>query len=467
MTSAATKIEWTDATWNPVTGCTKVSEGCRHCYAERLAPRVFAGQTVTETVNGLRSTATERPRRFTDVMVHPDRLGAPLRWRKPRRVFVASMADPFHDAVPTEFLDRMFAVMALSPRHSYQLLTKRPLRMRAYITDHDTPRRVQRAMDAVAVDAASGEPEEWKSVTSLPYEVSSHGRVRRGGQLLKLVEHSGGYRQVALCVNAVPRTELVHRLVLTAFKRPPLDGEEACHLNGDRSDNRIANLRWGSKGANMADAARHGTAGAWMKSRARLTSEQVAEIRSRRAAGEKLVDVATRFGINKRQVSAIARGNIYKLPALEWPLACLWLGVSVENQAAADERIPLLLQTPAAVRFLSCEPLLSAIDLRPWLHDSNCLLPTGGPCICCEPREICIDWVIIGGESGPGVRPCDVGWVRSIVEQCKAAGVACFVKQLGARPVARDRRITMHLRDRKGGDPSEWPEDLRVREFPR
>lgn len=166
----------------------------------------------------------------------------------------------------------------------------------------------------------------------------------------------------------------------------------------------------------------------------------------------------------------------------------VWLGVSVENQAAADERIPHLLATPAAVRFASCEPLLSHVhlrptarcheDMRPWLR------PDG------------LSWVICGGESGPKARPCDVEWIRSILAQCRAADVPAFVKQLGANvedrndagfdgepghawpegtdpefddsdPGYQGAPVRVRLRDRKGGDPSEWPADLRVREFPR
>ena len=183
-----------------------------------------------------------------------------------------------------------------------------------------------------------------------------------------------------------------------------------------------------------------------------------------------------------------------------WPLPNLWLGVSVENQAAAEQRIPALLDTPAAVRFVSVEPLLGAVDLRqirinaephcrghcaltgvstdtPWAYAKQGI---GGPF-----SRGKLDWVIVGGESGPGARPMDLAWARSIVAQCKAAGVPVFMKQLGARPVLsepRDWVLMPHrqeapanilqrvatLRDRKkGGDPSEWPEDLRVREYPR
>lgn len=163
----------------------------------------------------------------------------------------------------------------------------------------------------------------------------------------------------------------------------------------------------------------------------------------------------------------------------------VWLGVSVENQQAADERIPHLLRTPAAVRFLSVEPLLGPVDLKAFFACPHCdaCTSTGWypgepkPCVCGKM------WVIIGGESGPNSRPCNIDWIRSIVEQCKTAGVACFVKQLGSLQVRSDWKIPpsairsdmselqtlqpFRPTDPKGGDMAEWPNDLQVREFPR
>lgn len=164
----------------------------------------------------------------------------------------------------------------------------------------------------------------------------------------------------------------------------------------------------------------------------------------------------------------------------QWPLPNVWLGTSCEDQQRADERIPWLLKTPAAVRFISAEPLLSEVDLSRWLQfqgpgwryadDAD---SSGRPGI---------DWVIVGGESGHGARACDVAWIRSIVEQCKAADAKCFVKQLGSRcvqalpdslnwPLGARREIAapwrMRLHHKKGSDLLEWPPDLRVRQFPR
>jgi len=201
------------------------------------------------------------------------------------------------------------------------------------------------------------------------------------------------------------------------------------------------------------------------------------------------------------------------LMGVEWPLPNVWLGVSTENQKAADERIPLLLRTPAAVRFVSAEPLLGELDLTHFLkptlvardgerlqHPDPRVPSTGGT------WEHGLNWVIVGGESGPGARGCNVDAVEGLVLQCIDAGVPCFVKQLGARPfqereaeggahgtdeaLARfgephpqrpwfkgwtlvhtpDGRSrwtkSLQLSDRKGGDPAEWPEALRVRQFP-
>ena len=158
----------------------------------------------------------------------------------------------------------------------------------------------------------------------------------------------------------------------------------------------------------------------------------------------------------------------------------IFLGTSVEDQKAADERIPHLLATPAAVRFLSCEPLIGPVDLTRWLRRS-CRFERDGVSLdvahkCPEPYPL-LDWVIVGGESGPRARPCDLSWMRSLVEQCKSADVPVFCKQLGSNPVRYDDQFTEEadddgrllraIRESHGRDMSEWPEDLRVREWPR
>jgi protein gp37 len=161
-----------------------------------------------------------------------------------------------------------------------------------------------------------------------------------------------------------------------------------------------------------------------------------------------------------------------------WPLPNVWLGVSTERQREADERIPLLLATPAAVRFISAEPLLGPVDLTPYLyfytHDDMAALECGcsnkplpfhenpDPADVATPR---LDWIIVGGESGTDARPMQVEWADQIVAQCREAGVKCFVKQLGASPTSDG--YPLELKNKKGGDPAEWPDRLQVREMPK
>lgn len=267
-----TSIEWTDKTWNPVTGCTKVSQGCKNCYAEKIYERF----------NGKGS--------FKNVICHEDRLMQPLRWKHPAKVFVNSMSDLFHENVPFEFIDKVFAVMAMCQKHTFQVLTKRADRMLEYFKMIDEEKDMQRWINAsIEIDTP-------------PFA------------FIPLVEH-------------VP-----------------------------------------------------------------------------------------------------------------YPLPNVWIGVSVEDQKAADERIPLLLQIPATVRFLSCEPLLGAVDLTKLLmiKSDNELKPDvtinslkgwhGGYN---RPERTKIDWVICGGESGNKARPMHPDWARSLRDQCNAADVAFFFKQWG------------------------------------
>lgn len=157
-------------------------------------------------------------------------------------------------------------------------------------------------------------------------------------------------------------------------------------------------------------------------------------------------------------------------PTLPCPQPNVWIGTSVENQQAADERIPHLLNTPAAVRFLSCEPLLGPLNLSAYFGGPYVALP--GDVI--EPNyNFGVHWVIVGGESGHGARPMAIHWARDIVQQCGKANIPVFMKQLGSKPMALGGSwpddlhvVDVKLNSKKGGDMAEWPADLRVRQMP-
>jgi len=292
--AANSKIEWTDATWNPIrarnlkTGkvgwhCEHVTTGCEFCYSEGFNKRL-----------GTALPFKPGHRKDVEIFLDETMLTAPLRWKKPRMIFVCSMTDAFASFVTDEMLDKMFAVMALCPQHTFQVLTKRAERIRRYL-DRD---RARFDIDAAVI------------------------AIREAGHIGLVHQHDSCLRLLQC-----------------------------------------------------------------------------------------------------------------------WPLPNVWLGVSTERQQEADERIPHLLQTPAAVRFISAEPLLGPIDLM--------MLGKGGDKVT-DALQGCIgtsvgdgeydgarpcaklDWVIVGGESGPGARRMEARWVRDIHSQCADASVPFFFKQWGA-----------------------------------
>jgi protein gp37 len=331
--SDKSEIGWTDATWNVLTGCTRVSPGCAHCYIERTPPfRGAAGQPRPFVRVGNASTTRG------GLQLHLDRLDLPLRWRRPRRIFVNSLSDLFHDDVPDELIDRVFAVMALAPMHTFQVLTKRPERMRSYMTRPKPGNNYHVDNDGTG----------WKPGTDVQWRM----------------------------LGAV--TSLFGKVSPTALNR----------------------------------------ASAWHES----------------------------HGIQEETF----------LP--HWPLPNVWLGVSVENQHFADERIPLLLATPAAVRFISAEPLLGPVDLGAWLTANVTVCGTIDPIklralaqVAAAARKLggpFLDWVIVGGESGNGFRPMPHEWVRSLRDQCTAADVPFFFKQWGGpTPKSGGRWLDGRLHD--------------------
>jgi protein gp37 len=327
----STGISWCDETWNPVVGCTKVSAGCKNCYAFALHDQRHRAKMEGKT-EGARRLPTQYDVPFTTVQLKPERLEMPLRWRKPRKVFVNSVSDLFHERVPDEFIAEVFGVMAASPRHTFQILTKRPERMAAWF---------------------GWVADRWPDL--FPF--------------------------------GMPSDEPMDANVVLQFLRPDL--------------------------------------------MARISTDEF---------------------------------------AAPWPLPNVWCGVSVENTDVLW-RVEWLRKTPAAIRFVSAEPLLGPLvrsqlqcPKRRVSDGQRCIRPMGHPAGCAvswassvtdfgqwppELRLDGIDWLIVGGESGPGYRPMDHAWMRSLRDSCAAAGVAFFAKQ-DAGP-----RNEMPL-----------PPDLRIRQFP-
>ena len=310
---ADTKIEWADKVWNPVTGCTKVSPGCKNCYAERMALRLKAmGQP--RYANGFAVTT------------HEDALTIPLRWRKPRRIFVNSMSDLFHQDVPDEFIDRVFAVMALCTQHTFQVLTKRPERMAAWF---------QRYSDLGDEDPVLGDT------------------------------------GIGNCLNG-PRENLMR---------------DSGVLPGGSQK-----WRWNAAEMDYHEPWRVAISGYfdWL-------------------------------------------GDESERP-IQWPLPNVIPGATVE-QDAYIWRLDKILKVPAALHFVSFEPLLGQINAAPYLDK--------------------IGWVIVGCESGPKRRHTDIDWIRSLRDQCQAAGVPFLLKQMDVG----GRVVKMPMLDGRVWD--EVPEVLR------
>jgi protein gp37 len=312
------RIEWTDATWTPIkarrkdTGkvgwhCERVSDGCKHCYSATFNQRMLPN-------GGTGLDFTRQARDRVDIFLDEKTLMQPLRWRKPLTVFVCSMTDLFGEFVPFDFIDRVFAVMALTPQHTFQVLTKRPERMFEYM---------QHIIRLAGIGPLGHRCPVWSA-------------------LLNRAEQ------------------------------------------------------------------------AWMNS----TPDYMTKVRPM------LLDRLRDHG-----------------PFADAPLPNVWLGTSVEDQVTADARIPHLLRCPAAVRFLSCEPLLGNVVLRGVRERSsspthtaerrvNYLTPAR------DGRDLGLDWVIVGGESGPNARPMHPDWARSIRDQvngCPAVPLSRVGKKAAGR----------------------------------
>jgi protein gp37 len=382
-------------------------------------------------------------------------------------VFVDSMSDLFHEDVTDEQIAAVFGVMAACSQHTFQILTKRPARMRAWF---ELPGITDLVENFCQVAVAGRIEDRFADERQLPisgwpgYFVTSHGRIlatignescgwcgaTAAGSIRKRFcsgrcrskahyeQQQGrwsapepaakemavdvgeqGHARVTLRRADNEQRFFVHRLVLETFDRPARSDEQGCHIDGDATNNALWNLRWGTQSQNWDDSKRHGTRRRYSK----LTDEQVMELRRMAACGMNSAELGRRFGISDTQARNIISGRQWSpQAAMQWPLPWVWVGVSVENQDTADERIPQLLDTLAAVRFLSCEPLLGPLRLHEdgldWLTSDHC-------------RGI--DWVIAGCESGPSARDCSVQWLRWIRDQCAMAHVPFFLKQASVR----------------------------------
>jgi len=323
---ADTSIEWTDKTWNPIRGCSRVSDGCTRCYAEGQAHR-FSGPG--KPYEGLTKMTSHGVAWTGKVITVPEMLGVPLQWKKPARIFVNSMSDLFHESIPEKFIAEVFGVMAVCGARE------------------------------------PGDPE-------------------RGGQFGGKYSKKRGWHNLK-----GPHTFQV----LT--KRP------------ERMHSLLTSSRFREAVASAAYRWAH----------------------NQRDAGY----LAHQIGQREEYARCYPPGRM-------WPLSNVWLGVSVEDQATADERIPLLLQTPAAVRWISAEPLLGPIDFEALpcgdaLHTCEGCRDTGvddgTPCTLCAGLGR-LHWVVTGGESGPKARPSHPDWFRSLRDQCAAAAVPFLFKQHGA-----------------------------------
>lgn len=267
------KIEWTDQTLNPAVGCSPVSPACDNCYAVRMATRLAANPKTALRYDGVVADGSWTGR----VNLFPEVMEKALRRKRPTRFFVGSMTDLFHPNIPLHFLDKIFAYMCVAPQHVFQILTKRPERMREY--------------------------------ASSMYTVGWKRRLQ--------------------------------------MQLPP----------------------------------------------------------------------------------ELQRSKVWR--DCNSPVANVWLGVTAENQLQADKRIPALIETPAAVRFVSVEPCLGEVHLEPYLLSSYDKAAHDAQMTGEELRTDKLDWVICGGETGPGSRPMHPDWARSLREQCDTWGTPFFFKQWG------------------------------------
>lgn len=417
-----TSIEWTDEVWNPTVGCSRVSPGCTRCYAEKFVHRGLVpehrGLTVLREKAGVGWTG--------DVRFLADRLTLPQTWKRGRRIFVNSLSDVFHENLSHEQRAAIFGAMLMAPRHTYQILTKRP--------------QVAVAFEQWLRDSERADGREW-------WERCFMAAVAEGARVSK---YDG------------PSDRLWVRDFVSARK-------------------------WWI-GCTMEDQARVDERMPLLLSLSILPTKKIVSYEPALEA----VD----FGLQSATCGCCRH--------LRWASRWVWLHRGVE----ADYRGVNGLKPLRAHDTFAPSGVYRA---RGNAHGALSVVAHDGRLLGIKPAEFVAlkppDWIIVGGESGAGARPFKIEWMRSAIEQCRVGGVPVFCKQLGANVrtrnddnftideeppdpdfpywpgdlVSADRLVDnpngyreehqgapvrVLLRNRKGGDPSEWPADLRAREFP-
>lgn len=472
--SATTKIQWTDRTWNPVRGCSLVSAGCANCYAMKQAHR-FSG--MGRPYENLTEVGPKGPRWNGNIMLVPEALDEPLRWKTPARVFVNSMSDLFHEDVPDRFIDQVMRAMANTKRHVYQVLTKRPERMLDYLSgwwkrcyqDSETGEYIpvnpcQHIWFGVSVESQETADERIPLLLQAPAAVRfvsiepligsvdirrylgngnhSSGRVCVSGSSERGSGNSIGWNNLASEKEGLGQVEKRGRQ--SAMSQSASGARSGRIFPGQSNDEREKGLCAGSSNG-VSPLSRTNTK--WPDDQPREWKQEG------QPTGES--DASDQFR-TATPCNESAEGGT-RLP----PVRRAQLHGEVNRSAGNGDQVS---EECGRTAQDNCHGL--QCDRSNYFKDSF-------------GASVGISWTIVGGESGPGARPCDVAWIRAIKEQCQSAGVPVFVKQLGSKPFSEPDRIIHRkstqklsngfyrfLTDGKGGDWSEWPEDLRVREFP-
>lgn len=459
------KIAWTNKTWNPIIGCSKISIGCTNCYAERMANRL-AGMEMARCRNEVGDkyayVVNKQGKWKNRVFCDDKALDIPLHWKKPRMIFVCSMSDIFHPTVPFEFIDKIMAVIALCPQHTFQCLSKRPKIMQNYF------KKALPRISALVYNVKYGQGKDIFGYDSgrrtgnrpTGQDMATQKTPREGSCFRRRVSDRNKDQSMQESSGGISTTS-----------RVSIDNNNGC---GQENDDRGTQSSLGISQSANPKGPNHQPR-EWKKRRqlseefnfddiqpTKISCAGGVKSESAQAAREQTPKDVFDGKASSRNSQASQDGNDGKNDSnqiqnesksnisdnhtqdmethLSWPLPNLWLGVTAENQEMADKRIPILLQTPAAVHFVSNEPLLGEIvytdeDLKR------------------------LDWIIVGAESGPGARLCKNEWVKDIVKQCKTAGVKCFVKQIHKLEYQKKTKTIKHKLIK---EPAGWP-----REYPK